>query len=86
MSLENHKTEEKTFVYKDFGTKESLTKAIVELYRSEILPAKRMGLAADIYTQLSDVEQEVNGLVTYDRKALKVIKEEFMEIKRMLEV
>ena len=86
LSLENHKTEEKTFVYKDFGTKESLTKAIVELYRSEILPAKRMGLAADIYTQLSDVEQEVNGLVTYDRKALKVIKEEFMEIKRMLEV
>ena len=37
-----------------------------------ILPQIEMGLCADIYTQLSDVEDEVNGLVTYDREVVKV--------------
>ena len=86
LSLPDHMTTEKTFVYKDFGTKEALTDAIVELYENEILPAKKQGLAADIYTQLSDVEEEVNGLITYDRKEVKVIREKFMKIKEMLEV
>lgn len=86
LKLEDHMTTEKTFVYKDFGTKEALTDAIVNLYRTEILPAKEQGLAADIYTQVSDVEEEVNGLITFDRKEVKVIKEKFAEIKKMLRV
>lgn len=31
-----------------------------------------MGLSGCVYTQLSDVEDECNGLVTYDRKVLKI--------------
>lgn len=84
LKLKDHMTTEKTFVYKDFGSKEALTDAIVALYRDEIAPAKEQGLAADIYTQLSDVEEEVNGLITYDRKEVKVIKEKFIEIKKYL--
>ncbi len=30
------------------------------------------GLSATVYTQLSDVEDEVNGLLTYDREVLKL--------------
>ena len=39
-----------------------------------------LGLCAFIYTQLSDVEDEVNGLITYDRKVIKVNKKSMNEI------
>jgi len=42
------------------------------LYETQIIPARRAGLAADVYTQLSDVEDEVNGFVTYDRRVEKL--------------
>ena len=38
----------------------------------EVIPAKAKGLSAAIYTQLSDVEQETNGFVTYDREIVKM--------------
>ena len=53
---------------------------IEELYQDEIRPAKQQGLAAAVYTQLSDVEDELNGLVTYDRKIVKVAAEEMRSI------
>jgi len=63
---------EKNFCYKNFSSITKLGDAIVKLYENEIIPAARQGLCADIYTQLSDVEGELNGLVTYDRKERKV--------------
>ena len=30
------------------------------------------GLCAAVYTQVSDIEEETNGLLTYDRKAAKL--------------
>lgn len=62
----------KAFTYRNFRSKEDLTKAIVKLYNKQIIPAKAKGLAASIYTQVSDVEQEVNGLLSYDRAVVKV--------------
>ena len=44
---------------------------LIELYRKRILPAIGKGLCAAIYTQVSDVEDEINGLLTYDRKVCK---------------
>ena len=41
------------------------------LYEKEVIPAKDKGLSAAVYTQLSDVEQETNGFVTYDREIVK---------------
>ena len=35
------------------------------------MPQLKNGLSALVYTQVSDVEDEVNGLFTYDRTALK---------------
>lgn len=32
----------------------------------------RYGLSGDVYTQLSDIEEELNGIMTYDRKIDKI--------------
>ena len=45
---------------------------MTELYANQILPSKKQGLSASVFTQLTDVEREVNGLITYDRKVLKL--------------
>ena len=46
--------------------------ALEKLYETEIIPhVASQGLSATVYTQVSDVEDEVNGLVTYDRKVVK---------------
>ena len=48
-----------------------MLKDISRLYKEEILPMIDKGLCAAIYTQLSDVEDETNGILTYDREILK---------------
>ena len=58
-----------------FKSREELTDAVVDLYEKQIIPAVSKGLSASVYTQLSDVEDELNGLVTYDRKVVKMDKE-----------
>ena len=57
--------------YKTFESAESLTKGIYDLYINDIIPAIDNGLCATVLTQVSDVEDETNGLVTYDRKVIK---------------
>ncbi len=54
-----------------YPTQEAFRRALEDLYRKEVLPARDNGLCAAIYTQLSDVEDEVNGLLTYDRALCK---------------
>ena len=49
-------------------------------YAEIIRQAKDQGLSAAVYTQTSDVEGEVNGLLTYDRAVSKLSKEEFARI------
>lgn len=49
-----------------------MEKLLTKLYRSELLPLKSQGLNGCIYTQLSDVEQERNGLLTADRETVKI--------------
>lgn len=63
---------ERVFGYKKFDTPEQLSKAYNELYEEQVLPLIDKGLSGVVYTQLSDIEEEVNGLVTYDRKVIKI--------------
>ena len=66
---ENSFNLDKTYGYRFFGTKEEFMSALEELYRNEIIPAiKESGLSAAVLTQLSDVEDETNGLFTFDRQ------------------
>ena len=46
----------------------------------EILPNIEKGLSASVYTQLSDVEEETNGILTYDREVLKLDEETVREL------
>ncbi len=63
---------DKEFGYKKFKSDEKLLKALKKLYLKKILPLIKKGLCGCIYTQVSDVEEEINGFVTYDRRVLKV--------------
>lgn len=66
--------------YKKFKSREELVSGVVELYERDIIPAVEKGLCAAIYTQLSDVEDETNGIMSYDRKVLKIEPEEFLPV------
>jgi beta-galactosidase/beta-glucuronidase len=73
MKVDGHVYDEnKEFGYKKFKSKEALQKALEKLYLEKIKPLIKKGLCACIYTQVSDVEEEINGLVTYDRAVQKV--------------
>ena len=60
------------FIYLLFNNKEDFQKEYERFIKEEIIPAKENGMSAFIYTQISDVEEEMNGFVTYDRKEIKV--------------
>jgi beta-galactosidase/beta-glucuronidase len=63
---------EKSWGYRSFTNQESLTAAYVDLVNKLHPLAKEHGLSAAIYTQTTDVEIEVNGLMTYDREVIKL--------------
>ena len=72
------------FGYKRFESPIKYAAGLRALYRDEIAPAKKYGLSAAVYTQLSDVEDELNGLLTYDRKAAKLAPEKIRAIMDVL--
>ncbi len=63
---------DKPYGYKKFKDKTKLEDAIIELYKTDVLNNIDKGLSGCVYTQLSDVENEYNGLITFDRKVLKI--------------
>ena len=70
--ISGHSSVDRIFGYKKFDTLGDLSNAYHELYEGQVLPLIEKGLSGVVYTQLSDVEEEVNGLVTYDRKVVKI--------------
>ena len=70
----------KEFGYKKFKTDEDLLVALKKLYLEKLKPLIKKGLCGAIYTQVSDVEEEINGLFTYDRKVIKIPVEEMSKI------
>ncbi len=62
---------EKSWGYRSFKDQKSLTRAYVDLL-AKVRLLQPLGLSAAIYTQTTDVEIEVNGLLTYDRAVIKV--------------
>ena len=71
----HHYSKDKEYGYGACKSTEELTGKIVYMYENMIEPFIKDGLCGCVYTQLSDVEDEVNGLYTYDRKVCKVNKE-----------
>lgn len=62
----------KEFGYKKFKSIDDFEDAYRDLSKSQVEPLRQTGLSAAVYTQLTDVETEVNGLITYDRKRIKL--------------
>ena len=70
--VNGHAYSKKDFGYRRYKTPEALCFAVQDLYIRQIIPAAARGLSAAVYTQLSDVEDELNGLMTYDRAVVKM--------------
>ena len=76
---------DRSFGYRNFGSALALTEGLEKLYREQIIPALRTtNLCALVLTQVSDVEDEVNGMVTYDRRVVKVDEERMQTLAREL--
>ena len=75
---------EKTYGYKKYEDHEQFVRDLRALYLEQVLPLVRKGLCAAVYTQVSDVEDETNGLLTFDRKVSKVTPEEFRDVSEQL--
>ncbi len=74
----------RSFGYVMFSNSEALSKAYKFLHKTQIIPLIKSGLSATVYTQVSDVEFEVNGIYSYDRKILKINKDTLLEINSLL--
>ena len=76
----------KTYGYGKYKTREEFQKALVELYEKQIVPGIAKGICATIYTQLTDVENECNGLLTYDRQVCKLDKDVMQALAAKLKI
>ena len=82
--IPGHMACEKEFGYKHYKTKKELTANYKRLWEEEIYPNLEKGLSSTIYTQTSDIEEEINGLMTYDREENKFVEEELKMLHRRL--
>ena len=76
---------DKTYGYGGCDSLDALNEAVAKLYLEEVLPCVKKGLCAAIYTQVSDVEDEINGLLSYDRKVCKLKPETMLPIAESLQ-
>jgi len=85
MILDGHVwNKQKSFGYIMFRSKEKLSAAYKKLHEKQVIPLIKKGLCATVYTQVSDVEFEVNGMYTYDRKVLKLDEKTVQEVNSKL--
>jgi hypothetical protein len=82
---EGHMYDEKaSYGYSKATDEKSLISKIEMLYLNEVIAEIPRGLCGTIYTQAYDVEDESNGLYTYDRKILKVDRDLMLNIARKI--
>ena len=73
LGIDGHITKKKTFGYAKIKSQEDLYEAYAKSYRQDLIPLiANQGLSDIVLTQWSDVEGEINGLLTYDREVMKV--------------
>lgn len=82
--VKGHTACQKSFGYQHYSSRRELTGHYRRLWEEEIFPNLKNGLCSAIYTQTSDIEEEVNGLMTYDREVLKLEPETVRELNRRL--
>ena len=70
--IPDHSSVERVYGYKKYDSREAFAIAYQNFINNEVRPLIAKGLSGIVYTQLSDVEEEVNGILTYDRKISKL--------------
>lgn len=83
--VKGHYVTHHAYGYGRVQNEEQLMKKIERLYIRTVIPAIKNGLCGCVYTQLSDIENELNGLYTFDRKICKVSLSKMQEIKIQIE-
>ena len=84
-ALDGHRfNPDEEYGYQKYPTVEDFQTALEKLYREGILPQIKTGLCGCILTQVSDVEDETNGLVTYDRMVIKADQGQMQSLARDL--
>ena len=84
LRVDGHCFNQKDYGYRRLPDAAALWRDFSRLYEREVLPAVPKGLCASVYTQLSDVEDELNGLMTYDRRVVKLDADEVRELNERL--
>ncbi len=80
LPLSGHLWEDKeNWGYIKFRDEDEVTRAYIE-YAGKLKSLTQKGIAAAVYTQTTDVEGEVNGIMTYDRKITKINEKELQKI------
>ena len=80
-STKGHVFSEKIYGYRTFDSREEFEDQICKLYETEVAELVQKGASAFVYTQVSDVEDEINGFITYDRQVVKVNTERLKSIR-----
>lgn len=83
LSVEGHRTDATTFGYGDTADGAALAERYVAVTET-LIALRDRGLAGAIYTQTTDVEGEINGLITYDRRVQKLPDEILVPLHRRL--
>ena len=71
---------DRTYGYRICRGRAAFIRDLRALYETEVLPLARQGLCGAVYTQLSDVEDETNGLLTFDRAECKLSPEDLADL------
>lgn len=73
LAVDGHRWTDKVFGYRVCRDSAALAHDYKKLMLGQVLPhIRKEGLTAAVYTQITDVEEELNGLMTYDREVLKI--------------
>lgn len=83
-AMPGHLACEKEFGYQSFKSKEELTANYKRLWEEELYPNLVHGLSSSVYTQTSDIEEEINGIFTYDRDEVKFVERQLQELNHKL--
>ena len=85
LAVDGHRWTDKVFGYRICRDSAALAHDYEKLMLGQVLPhIRKEGLTAAVYTQITDVEEELNGLMTYDREVLKIPEETLREINAAL--
>ena len=85
LAVDGHRWTDKVFGYRICRDGAALARDYEKLMREQVLPhISKEGLTAAVYTQITDVEEELNVLMTYDREVLKIPEDTLREINEQL--